>query len=545
MPSLIIRTKGATAYDLPLSARAVTLGRAETCDAILRDDAEVSREHVEVWLDDESRVLVADKNSKNGTRVDDGEMFRNDTRVAFNFIRVGEHEIEIVGAPPKPAEASTSVTFAPDTSNRLGDTHYFPSSKRLDLNAQRLALLISLTDRIGGAFEKKQLLEQALDACCDALGFERGLIVLKAPRGEPEPPVTRNVQVDETGAYKVSRTLINRALIEGQRAVVNNPATDLAANLTESMIRFPICSALCVPIIHRDELLGAIYGDRVTQEGSNYLTADVDFLAAIAQQVGVGLANLRLLREHVRSQRVYVELEQARLIQKRLLPADPTDTGCIRAEGYNRSSSAVGGDYFDHFDLGDGRLGIVIADVTGHGLPAAIVMANMQAAVHVALGGTSPLPALAARINRLLCRNTAPQVFVTAIIGIVDTRTGVIEYVNAGHPGPILIHNGQARAVQQENSLPLGIDPDEQFVVRTIEPAKEAGAMLFYTDGLTEAAAPDGAMLGLPAVVDAVQSLEETTTGAVLGTALALVRNHLAGGDNGDDMTLLAIEFVR
>ena len=149
MPSLIIRTKGATAYDLPLTARAVTLGRAETCDAILRDDAEVSREHVEVWLDDESRVLVADKNSKNGTRVDDGEMFRNDTRVAFNSIRVGEHEIEIVGAPPKPADASTSVTFAPDTSNRLGDTHYFPSSKRLDLNAQRLALLISLTDRIG------------------------------------------------------------------------------------------------------------------------------------------------------------------------------------------------------------------------------------------------------------------------------------------------------------------------------------------------------------------------------------------------------------
>lgn len=544
MPSLIIRTKGATAYDLPLSARAVTLGRAETCDGILRDDAEVSREHVEIWLDDESRVLVADKNSKNGTRVDDGEMFRNDTRVAFNSIRVGEHEIEIVGAPPKPAEASTSVTFAPDAPNRLGDTHFFPSSKRLDLNAQRLALLISLTDRIGGAFEKKPLLEQALDACCDALGFERGLIVLKTPRGEPEPPVTRNVQVDETGAYKVSRTLINRALIEGQRAVVNNPATDLAGNLTESMVRFPICSALCVPIIHRDELLGAIYGDRVTQ-GSTYLTADVDFLAAIAQQVGVGLANLRMLREHVRSQRVYAELEQARLIQKRLLPAEPTQAGCIRAEGYNRSSSAVGGDYFDHFDLGEGRLGIVIADVTGHGLPAAIVMANLQAAVRVALSGSSPLPALAERINRLLCRNTAPQVFVTAIIGIVDTRSGVIEYVNAGHPGPILIHDGQARAVQQENSLPLGIDPDEKFVVRTIDPEKEAGAILFYTDGLTEAASPDGVMLGLPPVVDAVQSLEETTTGALLRTALALVRNHLAGGDGGDDMTLLALQFVR
>ena len=186
---------------------------------------------------------------------------------------------------------------APEPPASMGGTRFIPSSQRLDLNQQRLDLIIGLAERLSGTFDRKQLLNQALDACCESLKFERGLIALKTPRGEPELPVTHNMQRDENGAYKVSRTLINRALIDGERAIVNNPATDLAGNISESLIRFPICSALCVPIQHRDEILGVIYGDQITT-GTVYNDQDVDFFAAIAQQVGLGLANLRMMREH-------------------------------------------------------------------------------------------------------------------------------------------------------------------------------------------------------------------------------------------------------
>ena len=420
-----------------LSQKPLTLGRAENCDIVLRFDGEVSREHARVWLDETGTVLVADLGSKNGTSVDAGETFRNETRPAYRSIRIGGQEVTIRGALRPPASAETRVAFVADAPERLTQSHFFPSTKRLDLSEQRLSLLMGLGQSLSGAFERKQLLEQALDACCQALQFERCLIVLKTPRGEPESPVVRNVERDETGAFKVSRTLINRALLHGERAVVNNPAVDLVGNITDSLVRFPICSALSVPIMQRDEILGAIYGDRVTR-AATYSTQDVDFLAAIAQQVGVGLANLRLLQDYVRLQKVDAELSAARKIQRDLLPAAPLAAGCVLIDGYNEPSSEVGGDYFDYFPLDDTHVGFVIADVTGHGLPAALLMANFQAAVHVALTPDTPLPEIAARINRLVCQNTAGSSFITAVLGKVDCRSGAMDYVNAGHPPPLL-----------------------------------------------------------------------------------------------------------
>ncbi len=541
MTRLTIRDRDGTLSNVELGAERLTIGRAETCDIVLRNDAEVSREHAFVWVDDEGLVLVQDRNSKNGTRVDNGDVFRNATRAAEVVIRIGEHELQITGARHR--RPSGPVEFAADPPpSHLSYSSYYPASKRVDLSQQRLTQFMNLAERIGGVFDRKQLLEQTLEICSETLGFERGLIALKTQRGDPELPVVRNVGRDENGAYKVSRTLINRAIVHGERAVVNNPATDLVANLSESLVRFPILSALCVPILNRDEILGVIYGDRVTQ-AHTYTGEDVDFLAALARQVGVGLANLRLFQEHVRSQKVYAELEQARDIQQNLVPSQPLELGRVRVEGYNKPSSAVGGDYFDYFALGDGRIGYIIADVTGHGLPAALVMANLQAAVRVALTAAVPLPDLAEQLNRLMCCNTSTNVFVTAILGTVNSETGHMDYVSAGHPAPILLCPDQPRLPLGENSLPLGIDENEKYEVQTIHAATGHDALLFYTDGLVEAADPQGRILDLPPVMEGMRGLSERTPEAVIGHVLRLVQQHLDGGKAQDDLTLMAMHL--
>ncbi len=544
MPSLVVyKPDGTRQATVQMTKRSIKVGRADTCDIVLRDDAEVSREHAEISLDEHGRLVVTDKGSKNGTRVDEGIVFRDDRRVAFQSLRIGEHLIRVLGAPAPPLTTPEApVMFTPDEHTPSSDTQFFPSTRGLDLNQQRLSLLMQLTERIGGVFERKQLLEQALDACCEALGFERGLIALKTQRGDTELPVTRNVERDETGAFKVSRTLINRALVEGQRAIVNNPATDLVGSLSDSLVRFPICSALCVPILYREEILGVLYGDRITQ-ASTYQPEDVDFLAAIAQQVGNGLANLRLFQEHLRSQRVFAELEQARDIQRRLLPAEPLRLGQITIEGYNQASSAVSGDYYDYFDLEDGRVGFIIADVTGHGLPAALIMANLQSAIRVALSTDIALPELATRANKLICRNTASHVFITAILGTIDTSSGLIEYVGAGHPPPTLLGGKAVGAPEDKNSLPLGIKPDETYEITRIEPDDLLAAVLFYTDGLVEVAGRDGHILGLTPIVDALASLDDKHPAKIIRTARHVVRDHLDGLSNMDDMTLLAVRI--
>ena len=541
MPELVIRSNDGTQTIMPLADRPIVVGRSETCDIVLRNDGEVSREHAEIRLSDDNRLIVSDLNSKNGTRVDNAEVFHNGRRIARKRVYVGDHVIELRIAG---VETETVVVFAPDRPDSgMGGTRFFPSSQRLELSQQRLDLLIGLAERLSGTFERKQLLTQALNACCEALKFERGLIALKTPRGEPDLPVTHNMQRDEDGTYRVSRTLINRALLDGERAVVNNPATDLPGNFTESMIRFPICSALCVPILNRGEILGVIYGDQITAN-EVYNERDVDFLAAIAQQVGIGLANLKMIQEQAHTEQIMAELQHARTIQRMLLPPAPLTKDRVTIEGFNEPCSAVGGDYFDFFELSEKKLGVIIADVTGHGLPAALLMANLQAAVRVAMGRDTPLPELASRINRLICRNTASDVFITATLASVVTATGEIELVNAGHPGPLLFGDSAVLFPPGNNSLPLGVDADEEFVVQRIAPPDYSDALLFFTDGLNEAACEDNGMLGLSPVMKALSALPERTTSAMIRTARSVVRSHLKGEANGDDMTFLALHLA-
>ncbi len=529
---------------IELGMRPVILGRSDACDIVLRNDGEVSREHAQVWVE-AGTVLVSDSNSKNGTRVDNGELFRNEVRPAAECIRIGGYDISILGSTA--GADLVGVRYQPDAPTGMGNTKFLPSSRPPALiNQKRLGLLMGLTDRIGGVFEKRQLMEQALDACCEALDFERGLIALKARRGETEEPVTRNVQRDENGAYKVSRTLINRALVEGERAIVNNPATDLVDNLSESLVRFPICSALCVPIQHRDDILGVIYGDRITR-AATYTDEDVDFFAAIAQQVAVGLANLRLFESHVQSQKIYASLEQARTIQRRLLPSKPLTVPGVAITGMNRPSTSVGGDYFDYFSLDEQRVGLIIADVTGHGLPSALIMANFQAAVHVALTPTIPLPELGERLNQLVFRNTPAEVFITAIIARLDVPTGRIEFISAGHPGPIVFGDGgpvQWEDEQETNALPFGVLPTDEYQVQLLMPDAACNALLFYTDGLTEAENAAGNMLGAERVADALRGLPNPGAPELIDATLALVGDHVGEHDAAqDDLTLMALRY--
>lgn len=540
MPALVFRARDGSTRRVELSDAPVTLGRSEHCDVVLVHDGEVSREHARVWIDGSDQVYVEDLGSKNGTRVDDGSAFHGAARPAQHCVQVGQYRLEITGTQARPVD-ETVVRFQPDTAEQTGNTRFLPSSRGLDLNQQRLNLLMSLTERIGGAFEQKQLLEQALDACCEALGFERGLIVLKTPRGETDLPVTRNVERDETGAFKVSRTLINRALVDGERAVVNNPAVDLVDNLSESLVRFPICSALCVPIQHRERILGVLYGDRITR-AATYTTEDVDFLAAIARQVGVGLETLRLFKEHVRTQQILAQLEEARRIQRGMLPDGDLCVGDVLLTGHNEPSETVGGDLFDYFALDEQRVGFIIADVTGHGLPAALVMANLQAAFRIVLTADISLGDVARRLNHLVHVNTSTGVFITAILGRIDTSSGAMELVNAGHPAPLVVAPDDCEPLDDGMALPFGVERDEAYEVQRLS-HKQAGTILLYTDGLTEAAPPDGALLGIEPVAKALRREKDRAPEVIVRSTLATVRGHLGKHKNADDLTLLLCQI--
>jgi sigma-B regulation protein RsbU (phosphoserine phosphatase) len=537
MPRLVIQHRDGRRTVVALSDRPVRVGRGADCDIDLGiDDAEVSRRHAEVRLDADGRVLVTDLRSKNGTRVDGGPPFWQDTRVAERTIHVGQYELRIAGTGISET-AATAASFGPDRPTADGDFTAFPSSRALNLSQERLQMLMQLTERINSRLlDRRQLLEQALAACCETFGFERGLIAVKTTRGDTEAPVTHNVRPEQ-----ISRTLINRALVDGMRTIVNDVASDLDGHLTESLVRFPICSALCVPIQYRDEIFGVVYGDRVTRAAARpYQPDDVDFLAAMGQQLGLALANARLLVAQVRVEQMERELVRAREMQQQLLRCEPLLMPGLHAEGHNEPSAGVSGDYVDFLDLDGRRLGFVIADVVGHGLAAALLATNLQAAVHVALGGSDSLSDMMRRINRLICRNTAAHVFITAILGVADTTTGEVAFICAGHPAPLVLGQGPPDALAVHGALPLGLDEDENYETHRVTLAP-GSSIVFYTDGLTEASNPDGQLLGLEPVCRTLGDLNTLGTADIIQALRGLLRQHLAGHPNEDDMTLLAL----
>lgn len=513
-------------------------GRAAECDETVAD-TEVSRQHFEAWLDEEGRVVVRDLGSKNGTIVDGAELPRHVAKQVQRSILLGGHELQLaVPAAGFRSDDESTTNFGPEREDAAADVTAFPSSYGLNLSQARLEQLMELLQTItGGAIERRQLLEQAMDVCMNEFGFERGLIALKTERGETESPVLRNVRPDQ-----VSRTFVNRALFDGERTVVNDAANELA-DITQSVVAQEICSALCVPIQYRDEILGVIYGDRRTTHTRRYHRADVDFLAAVAQQVGVGVANLRMVEQHVRLKELERERRRARTLQLDLLPKRAFERGVLRIVGYNEASEDVSGDYYDYFPLDERRCAFVVADVSGHGLDAALLAANLQAAVHLILPDDRPLPELVAKINRLICKNTSTGRFITGIIGAIDTETGEVAYVCCGHPQPLHVGEDGVRQLTGEHSFMLGFEPEDTYELNKVTSHEAPGVFLLFTDGLFEAQSEAGHELGLEAIFDTLKQHPATDGSEVIGHVREVVSKHLGRNKNGDDLTLLTLEI--
>jgi sigma-B regulation protein RsbU (phosphoserine phosphatase) len=264
----------------------------------------------------------------------------------------------------------------------------------------------------------------------------------------------------------------------------------------------------------------------------------------MANLFGRATHNLVLSEEVKRAyDRVDKELQVVADIQRSLLPTTlPRICGLDLAASYQTSTRA-GGDYYDFFELPDGRWGILIADVSGHGTPAAVIMAVTHSIAHMLNDPPSPPSKLMRFINHnLAARYTGGSgTFVTAFYGIYDPRTRELVYSSAGHPPPRIIHCGAVRPLAGARMLPLGIDADEDYDdgQTQLEPGD---ALVFYTDGITEARNPLGEMFGESRLDNAIMC--KGTAHDMVDCVLNDLELFRAGRTLGDDRTLLVARVL-
>lgn len=250
--------------------------------------------------------------------------------------------------------------------------------------------------------------------------------------------------------------------------------------------------------------------------------------------------------EAIERERLERELETAREIQEKLLPHEMPIVSGFEITGTSLPSQQVGGDYFDFLDIGDGQLGIAIADVSGKGIPAALLMANLQASLHAQVFQPGKIAEVAYRINNLLYRSTDTHMFVTFFYGILDKKRSIFTSTNAGHNQPLLFRSDGRIERLGEGGLILGFQPDVHYDQQTVVIRPEE-VIVLYTDGITEAADPSSEMVaddlfGVERLVDIIQANLSNSAREIQSAILEAIAQHTQNAPQYDDITLVVIK---
>ena len=533
MAELVITLTDGRSIRRTLANRPQVAGRDVMCDIYI-DDPSTSRRHAR-FSPTPGGFLVEDLGSKNGTLV-------NNETCTSRTLRDGDQvllgSVLAVYSETK-SEPKTAVVISEEgTTTRA--TRYLSRDKQLNLPQQRLQMIYELNERLTTLQSREQLLDTAMDICTEMLHFERGAIGVRRP-GERnlEWPVVRNLRGAE-GELTISHTLFSRALQHGERAIYTG-ADAGEIDPTVSMVQHGIRSAMCVPLLHGEETLGVVYGDRLSTSTA-YTDEDIDFLAGIAQQVTIGLINCHLVEEQQQMARLQHEINLARTIQTGLFPADLPKRPDLRIAALNEPGQRVSGDYYDVIETDDGRVWCLVADVTGEGPGAALLMANLQATVRVTINDTDDPAELLSRWNRLIYRNTDASKFITCVLALIDPRSHRVDLSLAGHSPPLVVRAGQAapEPLQAEPTYPLGVVDEAVFSKSTVDLGPDPFLLFCYTDGVIEAMNPEGEMFAAERLIEVLSNRPDLNPQGLVKQVRKSVTNFVAGARQSDDITILA-----
>jgi sigma-B regulation protein RsbU (phosphoserine phosphatase) len=413
------------------------------------------------------------------------------------------------------------------------------------LSSDRLALLYRLSQTFNSSLDLDEVLKRVMDEVITATRAERGFVMLREADDQLVFRVARGMdqQIIDEPQFQVSRSVVARAAREGQPILASDAQTDDRFSMRQSVMNLRLRSVLCVPLMIKEQVSGVVYVDNRLHSGI-FTQADLDLLTAIASSAAVAIENARLYQVAVDKGRLERELQMAREVQASLLPRETPGIPGWEFVARWRPAREVAGDYYDFIACDQGQLGLVIADVTDKGMPAALFMALTRSIVRASVASASSPAAGIARANRLICDDSTRGMFVTLFYALLNPAVRELTYVNAGHNPPLLCRAGRDQPMELTlTGLPLGIEVDASYEQHTLR-LVPGDFVLFYTDGVTDAMNAAGQDFGIGRLQRVVMEQCSSSAADILEALERALDSFTASTAPFDDVAIMVVRCL-
>ena len=500
MELLILGPEGGSST-MALKKDGLSLGRAADNDLAYPNDPWLSRYHLRFEKSDQG-WSVRDCESRNGTNVNSMSLKQHPHVLEpGDRIYAGHLTIEVRDSgdssrrvmsfvTPRPTSSERHATMVTSLDKVLGQTNVVERttkdrSQTSTLSTSRVVhALIRAGRELAGHRPLEELFNNILDLSLSAVEAMRGVILTLEPNGELE------VRASKGEGFSLSTLVRDRVLSAKESLMISDAQLDDYLRESKSIVSQGVHSMMAAPLQTGERVIGLIYvdtGDLI----SPFSPEDLDLLTVMANVAAIRIEHSRLVLVEQAEKVMEVELAQASEIQRSLLPPSVPVVEGYELSGFNLPCRTVGGDYYDFIPYADGRMVLLVGDVSGKGFAASLLMSSLQARVHMlAESMPEPAPAVSA-LNRALAARCPRGKFITFFYAVLDPATGWLSYANAGHNYPVLVRAKGGVEMLAGSDLVLGIKGSSQYETHGVQ-LDVGDTLCLYSDGVTEVQSREG-----------------------------------------------------
>lgn len=412
-------------------------------------------------------------------------------------------------------------------------------NERLRRAVDELSTLNELALDIGGSVDSEEIMQKIISRSIRSVGAEQGDITLVDEKKEKtaETLVRSMVSSSEHSAVHLNRNLLGWMQIHKKPLMINDPVND--DRFQNVQWEESIHSLLSAPLMVLSRLIGilTIYNKK---EASDFTDQDQRLISIIATQSAQIVENARLHEEEQALKKMQHEVELAAKIQKQLLPDEQPEIAGYELCGRNVTARSVGGDYYDFLQLNDNKWAICLGDVSGKGMPASLLMSNLQALLRGQVIYKPSPGQLLKNANRQFYQSTNTEKFVTFFLGILDTESHTFHYSSAGHDYPYLLHTDNTYTQLKTGGLPLGVMDNQDYEEETID-MKPGDKLVIFSDGIIDSRNKNDEMFGEKRLEQLLLKENKNTGKELMDNTFSESIEHTENQQPFDDMTMVVL----